>query len=570
MPLPASTFTCQIAATANDFEQVFRLNHATFAAEIPQHAPRVDGRLIDRFHAENEYIICKHGEEVIGMLALRAERPFSLDAKLPDLDAHLPPGRRICEIRLLAVKPAWRHRGVLVSLVRALARRCAERRYDYAIISGTTRELKLYQHLGFTPFGPLTGAGQAMFQPMQIAVEAFNQKVAWLSANPPQAIPPAPPLLPQPCPSRLPALASLLSVPSLLTPGPVEMHAEVHRALAHRLQPHRSIDVMASLRRCRARLCALTQADAAQVLLGSGTLANDAVAQQLRARGPGLVLANGEFGERLIDHAACAALKFTTHRANWGTVFDFEKLGADILADLHVSGTPLPAWIWMVHCETSTGMQNDLPALRACTQRLGAELVLDCISAIGNIQLDLGDVLFATGVGSKGVGAPPGLSFVMHRRDALRPVAPVPRYLDLSFAAAQNGLPFTQSSALLAALDAALKQLTPAHYAQRLGITSAVHCALAAAELAVITPGASAAVGVVTIALPATLSPRAAAEYLAGRGFRVAYESGYLRKRRWLQIAWMGQVPMDTVIAAVDALKTIKFPSSEITLTNSL
>ena len=41
------------ATQDDEFEQVFRLNHQTFSTEIPQHSARDDGRLVDRFHAEN-------------------------------------------------------------------------------------------------------------------------------------------------------------------------------------------------------------------------------------------------------------------------------------------------------------------------------------------------------------------------------------------------------------------------------------------------------------------------------------------------------------------------------------
>lgn len=517
-----TALTYGLASTPDEFEQVFRLNHATFAGEIPQHAPHADGRLIDRFHAENEYVLCKSGAEVVGMLALRGTRPFSLDQKLGDLDAHLPAARGICEIRLLSIKPAWRHSRVFAGLIRALAHRCGERNFDFAVISATTRQLKLYGHLGFKPFGPLVGTESANFQPMQIAVEQFNQRQGWLTAEAPR------------------------SEPLLLTPGPVEMHASVRTALARSPQPHRSDAVMSSLAHCSAMLCRLTQADHVQILLGSGTLANDAVAQQLRARGAGLVLSNGEFGERLIDHAARAGLPFEIHRVPWGTTLNFATIEASL--------QHRPSWIWMVHCETSTGMHNDLAACRTLAERLGAEIALDCVSAIGNIALDLRGILFATGVSSKGAGAAPGLSFVLYRRDALVANGQVPRYLDLHLALAKEGMPFTQSSPLVAALEAALPLLTTEHFASRAAITTAVHRRLTAAGMAAVTPAANAAPGVVTIALPSHIAPAAAGKLLQDQGVRIAFDSNYLLTRNWVQIAWMGAVDRAPVMRALRAL----------------
>ena len=49
----------------------------------------------------------------------------------------------------------------------------------------------------------------------------------------------------------------------------------------------------------------------AQIFMGSGTMANDVIAAQLKhISGTGLIISNGEFGERLIDHAKSASIDF--------------------------------------------------------------------------------------------------------------------------------------------------------------------------------------------------------------------------------------------------------------------
>jgi GNAT superfamily N-acetyltransferase len=106
------------------------------------------------------------------MLAVRAARPFSLDQKLPDLDSYLPPGRRVCELRLLAIAKPHRSGRVLQRLFEALWQHALHEGLDVAIISGTTRQLKMYRRLGFVPFGPLVGSPGAEFQPMIITREA--------------------------------------------------------------------------------------------------------------------------------------------------------------------------------------------------------------------------------------------------------------------------------------------------------------------------------------------------------------------------------------------------------------
>ena len=77
-----------------EFEAIHRLNYKTFVEEIPQHLASPAQRLVDKFHAENTYLIALSGRKLAGMLAVRGNRPFSLDQKLDQLDSFLPPGRR--------------------------------------------------------------------------------------------------------------------------------------------------------------------------------------------------------------------------------------------------------------------------------------------------------------------------------------------------------------------------------------------------------------------------------------------------------------------------------------------
>jgi hypothetical protein len=180
----------KVASEDWEFEQIHRLNYKTFVEEIPQHEVSPARRLVDKFHAENTYLISLSGGTLAGMLAVRGNRPFSLDQKLPNLDSHLPVGRKTCEIRLLAVEKEFRGAQVLQGILALLWQHGLERGYDLAIISGTTRQFKLYQHLGFVPFGPLVGTGDARFQPMYVTLETFESTARdFLRSAPPQARP---------------------------------------------------------------------------------------------------------------------------------------------------------------------------------------------------------------------------------------------------------------------------------------------------------------------------------------------------------------------------------------------
>lgn len=178
----------RVATLPWEFEQIHRLNYRTFVEEIPQHPANPEGRLVDRYHSENTYLVAvvqhpnrdPNREWIVGMVAYRARRPFSLDGKLERLDDYLPSDCSPCEIRLLAVTPEYRRSRVCASLLESVGALAIEQGHDVALISATTRQLRLYAHLGFTPFGPLVGTAAAPFQPMLLTVATYQERRAAL------------------------------------------------------------------------------------------------------------------------------------------------------------------------------------------------------------------------------------------------------------------------------------------------------------------------------------------------------------------------------------------------------
>ena len=165
----------KIATEMDEFEKIHRLNYQTFVEEIPQHETNPEGRLVDKFHDENTYFIALDGDELVGMICVRDQRSFSLDYKLENLDSYLPRYTSICELRLLAIANNRRSPLIFQGIMRSLYDYCDVKGYDLGIMSGTTKQAHLYKHLGFTPFGPLVGKGEILFQPMYLTFEAYRR-----------------------------------------------------------------------------------------------------------------------------------------------------------------------------------------------------------------------------------------------------------------------------------------------------------------------------------------------------------------------------------------------------------
>ncbi len=183
--IPDHNIVYKLASTPKESLAIARLNYHTFVEEIPQHAPNENGMLVDRFDLENTYIIAKKEDTLIGMIALRARRPFSLDEKIPNLERYLPRCKNICEIRLLAIEKEYRNSPVFYNLAKKMLETCIVKGYDYCVISATTRQLKLYSHLGFTPFHNLVGKPGALYQPMFLSIESLKQSVYSLFSSHP-------------------------------------------------------------------------------------------------------------------------------------------------------------------------------------------------------------------------------------------------------------------------------------------------------------------------------------------------------------------------------------------------
>ncbi len=508
----------KIATEPWEFDQIHRLNYETFVQEIPQHHANDERVLVDKFHGENTYIICLRGQTLLGMVAVRGQRPFSLDKKLDNLDAYLPRDTCACEVRLLAVKKDIRHTRIIPGLLEHTIRFCLQQRYDLALISGIVNKQRLYEHMGFVPFGPLVGNEKAMFQPMYLTFDAYRA-------------------------SRAVDRHSLLVIGPVesvnLMPGPVDVSTGVEAAFHRPALSHRSEACQAVLEDTKRRLCELTGARFVELFMGSGTLANDVIAGQLSLHpGPGLILSNGEFGERLIDQARRFDLTFESLSLDWTTPFDQRRVESVIERSPHIH------WLWAVHCETSTGMLNDASLLKQICHAKGIDLCLDCVSSMGTVPVDLADVYLASSVSGKGLQSYSGLSMVFYNHILPLSNRQLPAYLDLSYYKQKQGVPYTMSSNLVAALQEALQQLDIAQREQAIyELSSALREDLAAIGIHPLVSHGQDNPSILTFALDEEYHSQRVGDALKKRGFVLSYNSTYLLKRNWIQICLMSQYP---------------------------
>jgi aspartate aminotransferase-like enzyme len=518
--------TTKIADQDWEFEEICKLNHETFSEEIPQHQVTENGLLVDKFHSENQYIICLHEQELIGMIALRSNRPFSLDAKIDNLDNYLPPHKSLCEIRLLVVKPAYRGTRAFYALYKRAFAEFVKNKYDYAVMSGILAQQKLYKSIGFVPFAHVVGE-LVKFQPMYSCPNYFfhsrHKQSAFSNRN---------------------------KVLNLL-PGPVNIKEIIAEEFKNAHESHRSPAFKDKYTSITKALCNFVNAEQVQILNGSGTLANEVMLAHLSTLAiKGLILSNGEFGNRIIHQANCHKLDFIAHKIDYGNEFSLD----DILRTLNNNEIK---WLFFVHCETSTGILNNFEKLiKICTNR-GIYVLVDCISTFGIIPLDLSTVYMASASSGKALGSYAGLSMIFHKNMMESAKKTIPVYLDLRHYISKKGIPFTLNSNALYALGTALdvidihskyhkiKELGTKvrHEIQNLGFdiddtdTHTIHPAI------------------ITVRLSATLNSVNVGRWLEEKNIYVNYNSDYLIQHNTIQICLFSDIEYEDIDYFIQTLK---------------
>ncbi len=300
---------------------------------------------------------------------------------------------------------------------------------------------------------------------------------------------------------------------------------------------HRTDRFLAIVADTKELLGQLTGASSVALLLGSGTLGNDAVATQLKVLGGrGLVLSNGEFGDRLMNHAERFGLPFVAMVMPWGTPYDLDKIEGFLAGHKDIS------WLWSTHCETSTGILNDLQALKKICKRSGVRLCMDCTSSLGTVPVDLRGVYLATSVSGKGLASFPGLALVFHNH-VIGSDSRVPRYLDLGYYHEQRGVPFTHSSNLVQAVNMALRRGDwQDHFAEVQRLNTLLRTELEKAGMKLFAGQAVSSPAVLCIILPDEVSSLAIGGRLEERGLLLSFRSGYLVERNLIQICLMGDI----------------------------
>ncbi len=247
----------------------------------------------------------------------------------------------------------------------------------------------------------------------------------------------------------------------LLTPGPLTTSLATKRAML-RDWGSRDPDFIAITRRIQDRLLAIAGVEDSHVAVpvqGSGTFGVEATLGTLIKPGQQtLVLENGAYGRRIVTILERIGREVSVLHWPEDQQVDSTALDATLIED------PSLEHVVVVHCETTTGILNDMVEIGRVCGTHKRRLIIDGMSAFGAIPIDGDSMPFDALIASsnKCLEGVPGMAFALIRKNILEWAEGNAHSLALDLYEQWRGLEangqwrFTPPTHVLAAFDQAL------------------------------------------------------------------------------------------------------------------
>jgi len=208
----------------------------------------------------------------------------------------------------------------------------------------------------------------------------------------------------------------------LLGPGPSNVHPRVMKAMLSPVLGHLDpefVGIMEDIKKML-RLVFRTSNEITFPVSGTGSAGMECVMANLIEEGDEVVVGvNGAFGGRLAEIAHRMGAKVHKVEAEWGRIIEPDQV-AEALSKI-----AKPKLVAIVHSETSTGIHQPLNEISKMTHRSGALLVIDGVTSLGCVPLEVDEwgIDACYSCTQKGIGAPPGLApvtFSVRAMEAIR------------------------------------------------------------------------------------------------------------------------------------------------------
>ena len=205
----------------------------------------------------------------------------------------------------------------------------------------------------------------------------------------------------------------------LFAPGPLTTSATVKSAMLRDLGSLDS-DFLAAVRNIRTRLLDLGPYPPEHyeciLMQGSGTFVVESViSSAIPYDGKLLALVNGAYGRRIGQMARVHGIDLEVFE-----VAENKKFTAELVTEYLASRSGF-THVAVVHCETTSGMLNEVEEIGPVVRAAGASYIVDAMSSFGAVPIDMAGshIDFLISSANKCIEGVPGFGFVLANRGAL-------------------------------------------------------------------------------------------------------------------------------------------------------
>ena len=206
----------------------------------------------------------------------------------------------------------------------------------------------------------------------------------------------------------------------LLTPGPLTTSETVKKAM---MVDHCTWDndynvITQKIRKDLLELANAPEEDYTVILMqGSGTFGVESVITSSVGTDEKLLICeNGAYGKRMKDIANHAGIDAVVYSEPFNKIPCAKKVEEILNKDKEITH------VSMVHCETTSGILNDIESVAKVVKEHGKTFIVDAMSSFGGVVIDMKKLGadFMISSSNKCIQGVPGFSFIIAKKEALK------------------------------------------------------------------------------------------------------------------------------------------------------
>ena len=251
----------------------------------------------------------------------------------------------------------------------------------------------------------------------------------------------------------------------LLTPGPLTTSETVKKAM---MVDHCTWDddykvITQNIRKELVRIANASEERYTAILMqGSGSFGVESVLSSAVGENDKiLIAANGAYGERMIQIAQANGISYVSYIEEYNKQPSAEKIAQFLEED------PSITHVSMIHCETTSGILNDIASVSRVVKEHGRTMIVDAMSSFGGVEIPVEEygIDFIISSSNKCIQGVPGFSFIIANRIALSKCRGKARSLSLDLYSQWETMEkdgkwrFTSPTHVVLAFEQALKEL---------------------------------------------------------------------------------------------------------------